>query len=468
MSRNVRQIGFLGCFFLVLLRVAIGWQFLYEGLWKLSTQNTAKPWSAEGYLVNARGPFRDKFRSMVDDPNGFDKLDYKKVSANWDDWRDRFLEKYGDVENVKGRLNELLDGPALFVQPLDRLPPGVDLKTFKTPKGTDAHGKEYKLTYNEKAKRLETNLHLLPTERDELIAMASPKAEMDDADSSQAQPENAESPAKDAAGPDEKDKDGDAKEADAPPADDSAAEAAVKQGAIDPPAIDPSVKNWQDAIKKLYAKTSKLSLRERLRVLLQEDPDRVGQINKAQEGTIDFDRPGKKQVYEHLVNRYEANLKKAREAFQNDHLDNQWREILKKKAELIGPVDALTAELRTGAYDLLTASHAQRGPISEPPSKIREINHRTMWLLTILGAALMCGFMSRLSALGAAALLLLFYLPMPPWPGVPEPPGPEHSLFVNKNLIEFVACLALAFLPTGRWIGVDAFIRRFIFRRKTD
>jgi hypothetical protein len=62
----------------------------------------------------------------------------------------------------------------------------------------------------------------------------------------------------------------------------------------------------------------------------------------------------------------------------------------------------------------------------------------------------------------------LFYLPMPPWPGVPEAPGPEHSLFINKNMIEVVACLALATLPTGRWIGVDAFVRRFILFRKTD
>jgi len=74
-AHSVRQVGFLACLMLVLLRVAIGWQFLYEGLWKLNTQKTAKPWSAEGYLANARGPFRDRFRGMLDDPNGFDKLD---------------------------------------------------------------------------------------------------------------------------------------------------------------------------------------------------------------------------------------------------------------------------------------------------------------------------------------------------------------------------------------------------------
>jgi uncharacterized membrane protein YphA (DoxX/SURF4 family) len=449
-SRNVRQIGFLGCFFLVLLRVAIGWQFLYEGLWKLSTQNTARPWSAEGYLVNARGPFREKFRGMVDDPNGFDKLDYKKVSESWDGWRDRFLAKYGDVEDVEKNLTNLLDGPKEFSQPLDELPPGVDPKNIiKTPKG-------YHLRYNPKAKRLETNLHLLPAERDELLAMARTQPAPD-----ATKPDQAESPASDGGANEEPNKEG--KDDDA-----TADREAAEPVAAKPAAIDPVVKKWQDAVKKLYAKSSKLSLKERLQVLLKEDTDRVGQVNKNQEGTIDYERPGKKQVYEHLVERYEANLKKAREAFQNDHLDNQWREILEKKAELIGPVDALTAEFRASAYDLLKAKDAQKGPVPEPSSRIRDINQRTIWTLIILGGGLMAGCFSRLSALGAAGLLLLFYLPMPPWPGVPEAPGPEHSLFVNKNLIEFIACLALAFIPTGRWIGVDAFIRRFIFRRKTD
>ena len=58
-SPNVRQVSALACLLLVLLRVSIGWQFLYEGLWKLNTLKGPKPWSAEGYLANSRGPFRD-------------------------------------------------------------------------------------------------------------------------------------------------------------------------------------------------------------------------------------------------------------------------------------------------------------------------------------------------------------------------------------------------------------------------
>ena len=111
----------------------------------------------------------------------------------------------------------------------------------------------------------------------------------------------------------------------------------------------------------------------------------------------------------------------------------------------------------------------QRGAGSRPPSKIRQINQITMWSLMILGVVLlMTGLFQPVVGTGGGGLLLLFYLPLPPWPGVPEPPGPEHSLFINKNLIEFFACLALAVLPTGRWMGVDALIRRFILRKKTD
>jgi len=44
-------------FALVLLRVLIGWHFLYEGIAKLMKGN----WSSEAYLLQARGPLSDCF-----------------------------------------------------------------------------------------------------------------------------------------------------------------------------------------------------------------------------------------------------------------------------------------------------------------------------------------------------------------------------------------------------------------------
>jgi thiosulfate dehydrogenase [quinone] large subunit len=53
---------------LTLLRVAIGWHFLYEGISKLS----AVSWSAAGYLRQARGPLAGFFRSLAEQPNLLD------------------------------------------------------------------------------------------------------------------------------------------------------------------------------------------------------------------------------------------------------------------------------------------------------------------------------------------------------------------------------------------------------------
>jgi thiosulfate dehydrogenase [quinone] large subunit len=50
---------------IVVLRVLIGWHFLYEGLSKL----TSPGWSASGYLLQSRGPFADVFRWMAANPN---------------------------------------------------------------------------------------------------------------------------------------------------------------------------------------------------------------------------------------------------------------------------------------------------------------------------------------------------------------------------------------------------------------
>lgn len=48
-----------------LLRVLVGWHFLYEGIAKI----TSASWSAAGYLKQARGPFADIFRWLAAQPD---------------------------------------------------------------------------------------------------------------------------------------------------------------------------------------------------------------------------------------------------------------------------------------------------------------------------------------------------------------------------------------------------------------
>ena len=50
---------------ITLLRVFVGWHFLYEGIAKL----TSPSWSAAGYLKQARGPFAGFFKWLASQPN---------------------------------------------------------------------------------------------------------------------------------------------------------------------------------------------------------------------------------------------------------------------------------------------------------------------------------------------------------------------------------------------------------------
>jgi uncharacterized membrane protein YphA (DoxX/SURF4 family) len=198
-----------------------------------------------------------------------------------------------------------------------------------------------------------------------------------------------------------------------------------------------------------------------LQVWLQEDPARLGQVvNNRQE------RLGEIEVYRKMLDRYNSEWKTARTDYQFQHQDRRYADLMAKRAELVGPIDGSIREFETKALGLLEVSQLQRGQLPVPFTGLRRVDLTTMWLLAGLGLLLILGLFTRVSCLAAAGLMVLFYLPQPPWPGVPEPPGPEHSLIINKNLIEAIALLALAFLPTGQWIGLDALLGRFFGSRR--
>jgi len=50
---------------ITVLRVLVGWHFLYEGIAKL----TSRSWSAVGYLKVSRGPFSGFFKYLASHPN---------------------------------------------------------------------------------------------------------------------------------------------------------------------------------------------------------------------------------------------------------------------------------------------------------------------------------------------------------------------------------------------------------------
>lgn len=420
--RDLKRISAAAIVLVVLLRIAIGWQFLYEGLWKIDTLDTSNPWSAEGYLKNAKGPFRSFFRNLTGHPDDLNWLDAEWVANRWDAWHDRFVNHYDSLtKQQKQQLDAMLNGVPLFAARLEQLPGGEEFRRrFARFSRVIRYDPDRKLLL------VSGELHLTPSERERLLRLAQPVANPETEEERQ---------------------------------------------------HNRRVQAYRQAVQRVYARASRpanaerigLSFKERLRASLKGDPERAGLIlTEGQSQEVIEKRLGDIELYKERLKRYEQKLAQADEDFEWDHLERQWRDIQQLRRKLVGPVKALDDELKAEARKLLTPEQlAQYGPVPDAWSRMDWINFLTMWGLTILGVLLIAGFLTPLAAVAGAGLLMSFYLVVPPWVGVPPSPGPEHAFIVNKNLIEALALLGIAALPTGRWFGVDAIFQRFFAGRKS-
>ncbi len=442
---DLKRVSFLAIVFLVLLRIAIGWQFLYEGLWKYDTLDTAQPWSSEGYLKNAQGPLREHFRAMTGDPDDLNWLDYEFMSGKWDDWRRRFVDHYGLDDDQQKKLATMLDGPELHSADVGQVPESA---------GTALKSHAKVVTHDTEKGRLTVKADepLLPSEAAALKA-AVPVT-------------------KTATG--QYVRTGD----DGLPLQDSNAQ---------PVAADPVDQKFYQAIERLSDLCGRLSYRRRLRASLAGDPDRVGVIAQLKPpdryepvmgmGTAADESAGRErqvlrygeiQQYKDELAAYDSALKLSQQThldYHAQHAERLGQKVQALRSRLVGPVRALETDLKREALKLLTKDQLARGPIPPVQTQLWKVDQLTIWGLTGLGLLLIVGFCTRLAALAGAALLVLFYLPFPPWPGVPQPPGPEHSFVINKNVIEALALLGIAALPTGSWFGLDG-VFRWMFRRR--
>jgi uncharacterized membrane protein YphA (DoxX/SURF4 family) len=102
--------GFLAAFLIVLLRIAIGWHFLYEGCEKVeSTVSGKAPFSAEIYLRNATGPLAPYFRGMLPDVNSLAELDPERLKASWKDDVTRIGDHFGFTLEQRDQAQKVLD-----------------------------------------------------------------------------------------------------------------------------------------------------------------------------------------------------------------------------------------------------------------------------------------------------------------------------------------------------------------------
>lgn len=189
----------------------------------------------------------------------------------------------------------------------------------------------------------------------------------------------------------------------------------------------------------------------------------------ADEWFHDRDNRDKRTKYYHdlaAVQKVEANraaLTSERQwaASQRHTLDTDRKDLLKE-------IDARAAALKEAVAKLATPEQIEAaGPVSPPLTVLDFNNYMTAFSLAAIGFCLIAGLFTRLAALGGAAFLALIYMCMPPWPGLPPNPLAEgHFMYVDKNLVELIALLALSALPTGHWVGLDALFFGWIGRRR--
>jgi uncharacterized membrane protein YphA (DoxX/SURF4 family) len=102
--------GFLAALFIVLLRIAIGWHFLYEGLEKVEGTLTGKePFSAEIYLRNATGPLGSYFRGMLPDVNSLALLDPVRLKDRWKDDVSWITDQFQFTNDQRNDAQKVLD-----------------------------------------------------------------------------------------------------------------------------------------------------------------------------------------------------------------------------------------------------------------------------------------------------------------------------------------------------------------------
>ena len=103
----------------------------------------------------------------------------------------------------------------------------------------------------------------------------------------------------------------------------------------------------------------------------------------------------------------------------------------------------------------------------EPTPFLYRLDQLTRWGLTIMGACLLLGLLTRTNCVVAAGFLVGTYFTWSPWPWLTVPPNNEgFYLFVNKNLVELLALLVLATTASGRWFGLDALLHRLFSREE--
>lgn len=396
----------LRVFFLLALRLAIGWHFLFEGLYKVNSYYTgptdANPrvFTSEPYFKVAPGPIGEKMRKEFSDP---DKEIAEKVKAPENISRAEFAKLSMEKQAEKC--------PASVASQFDAVEENAQ-QTFKA-----AAEKDLKAATDTETKAVKAATDA-ETEKTKLAKTDEEKAKIK--------------------------------------ADADAARAKAKADAD---------KERQDAQKRIdsYIEGGKVLVTAAKAVYARwvYGVDTRDCTVKGITGDVPLNAPQRIEHVEWL--RHKA---KDAEDRETNGLGNGAGTDVKRVAEF--RMDAQTAasdlarDANTFIADLKKDLNGGKAVEEEKKeSRGQTLDRVTMWFLVAVGALLIAGLFTRLSCLLGTGFLVMTYLAHPPFPWYPLPPNTEgNPVFINKNVIEALALLALACYPTGRWLGLDALVLR--------
>ncbi len=409
--------------FLVLLRLALGWLILVEGLDKIRSDN----WSSAPYLRESTGPLAPRFKEIAGDLVEQKLIPvaatdpaktplYQRMPAELNHEWDRYFAAF--VKHYQLDENQQKDAEALLKQRKDQtvqwMLTGKKIYQLTSPYGPPAPAerttqeriKEYQAK-RERAAEIETKE--LPVFGPDVGArLLAAKA-----DAGKIRSELLGSPAK--------------------------AADWIKQ-------LDATEKSIQDKKKQANDLDTQIKAAEQKKFTIEKDP---AEKEKAADALAKLDK-----------SLTQLQSKKKEAGVEVSKLQDSY-ELMNTDLDL----SKQTALMRRKLQTVLKAEQLKAGPMPDRRpadwnfrdwSRLEWSDNLVKYGLTAVGFCLLAGLFTRSACVAGAVFLLLFVLAMPPLPGLPDNPKLEgHYLYINKNIIMVLALLTLGTTRSGRWLGID-------------
>ena len=446
---------------LVLLRLSIGWHFLFEGIQKVYSLFTPKPFSAAVYFRESAGPLSSTLKPMLPDPEKefTAKLLPEGIQDRWRDVSAPYIEGLSGEARAKAEaardasqaeaIRWLSGGNAAARKAYQKAL--VRWESSGSSADLEALGKARKESlsivseYRKKQEALATELGALAGMKSEEV-LKLPKQPMEIA--TDAVPLFLLDPATVAVARTAA-LDSVRAHLTAKPTDPAAKETGWSR-------LDKAVKvadDWADKTQAWLGFGEKTvetpspdgketgALKQTLTT-----PERIARHKKLSEALDEQIRS--RRSWDMMKDVDKAALASAKAA------------VAKSRTDLSDDIDKMESDL----LKKLQAMGATPLASAKKPKFIDIMDLVTIGAITAIGAGLFTGTLTRLAALGGAAFLLLTYLAVPPFPWLPTPPLNEGNyVFINKNFVEMMALLVIAATPSGRWFGLDAVIMPIFF-----